>query len=116
MQKLRKDAKWWLKASTHGPVTKMVIIAKIKDGSPTSRLELEVWVMVPNTSTMITRSQPPTVLACGQSFHIDTAGTVTPTPEADGLRIPYLTLFDEPHLHAAYLIFSYYLMSYQKLP
>ncbi|PWW76774.1 hypothetical protein C7212DRAFT_363738 [Tuber magnatum] len=104
MEKLRKDAKWWLTASTHGPVTKMVIIIKINRDPPA--LELEVWVMGPNTATMLMRSRPPTVPACVQSFDIDAAGTVTPTPAANGLRIPYLTLFDVPHPHAADIIIS----------
>jgi len=104
MQELCRDAKWWLKASTHGPVTKMVIIARIRNNPP--MLELEVWVMIPNTGTMITRSHPPTVPACIQPFHIDAAGSVTPTPEAEGLCIPYSTLFDEPHPHASDILIS----------
>ncbi|KAI5797451.1 hypothetical protein DFH27DRAFT_653920 [Peziza echinospora] len=103
---LRLDAAWWLVHSNGA--TRMVIILRVKKGPCSWRIEQ--WEMVTSRFTRRTASSP----ASTNCIEIDEDGTVTP---ANGqLVIPYLTMFDQPHVAGAdiglnltevYLIYSF---------
>ena len=95
---LRIEAAWWLENSQGA--TRMVIIFRLKR-DPNS-IWIEVWKVVTNTS-QVARARPPFSATCTHGWDIDEHGIVTPLVAP---IIPYLTVFDTPHIGGRDIVFS----------
>ena len=78
----------------------MVIIIRLKR-NPNS-IRIEVWEMIPNTG-QVTRARQANLPACTHTWDIDENGVVTPQAP---LIIPYLTIFDTPHIGGTDIVFT----------
>jgi len=98
---LRMDAHWWLVNSDGA--TRMVIAIGIRKNP--NALRIEIWEMGDgNGHIPRSRNQQPRIPTCTQACDIDHDGVVN--PENISLTIPYLTIFDDPHVGAADIVLS----------
>lgn len=95
---LHQDASWWLIHSLGQ--TRMVLIFRITWGPPS--LRIEVWELVPNPGR-VTRTCRAIVPKSTAAFDIAANGSVTP---AIPLRIPYKTIFDDPHEYSTDILWT----------
>ncbi|KAI5796230.1 hypothetical protein DFH27DRAFT_109369 [Peziza echinospora] len=95
---LRIDAQWWLLNS--GGQTKLVLILRLKR-DPFS-LRIEKWEMT--YTGRLTRQGRTSVPGSTQIFDIDHDGVVTPSRTP--LTIPYLSIFDTPHVAGQDVVFT----------
>ncbi|KAI5804830.1 hypothetical protein DFH27DRAFT_609884 [Peziza echinospora] len=95
----RIDAKWWLLNS--GGQTKLVLIFNLKRDP--FALRIERWEMTPYTGRQ-TRQGRTSVPASTQIFDISQDGHVVPS--STPLTLPYLSIFDAPHVAGQDIVFT----------
>jgi hypothetical protein len=100
LRELREDAAWWLEHSDRQ--TRMAIIIKI--GTYPNSMKFECWEMRAGPNRPVTRSWHGVVPTLTQFFDVEHDGTVTPA--GTDMVIPYLTIFDSHHMHAADIVLS----------